>query len=132
MAKLDWNKAKTGSRGRYRPPVAPADALGRGTRREFQRFAMRAHPNSTVGRLILEQQSEEYQELMAQNKSFEKELKEMGLAVFKKGNNHYKVYTPEGVWVMDYSGTPGDRNWRKAATRRLTHKLGEIYGEGSG
>ena len=60
---------------------------------------------------------------------FTKELTDMGLVVkHGKGSTHYKVYTREGVWVMDFAHTPGDTHWRKQATRRLRVKLGAIYG----
>ena len=60
---------------------------------------------------------------------FKRELKDMGLEVRQgSGSTHYKVYTKEGVWVMDFAHTPGDTHWRKQATRRLRKKLGAIYG----
>jgi hypothetical protein len=63
---------------------------------------------------------------------FIEELQSMGLTVNRKARGgHFKVYTSDGHWVMDFSHSSSDRNWRKAATRRLRVKLVEIYGEGT-
>ena len=60
--------------------------------------------------------------------SFIAELKDMGLVVDTGSRQHYKVYTKDGIWVMDFAHSPSDRNWRKVATRQLRHKLNLIYG----
>lgn len=66
---------------------------------------------------------------MANNSQAEfiKELQGMGLEVRSGKSNHYKVYTRDGKWVMDFAKTPSDQHWRKQATRQLTHKLRLIY-----
>jgi len=67
---------------------------------------------------------------MANNSTaeFREEREQMGLVVKHGGNTHYKVYTKDGRWVMDFAHSPSDTHWRKQASRRLRVKLGEIYG----
>ena len=63
-------------------------------------------------------------------KDYTKELEEYGLVV-RPSKRHYKVYLPEpdGRWVMDFASSPGDRNWKGPANRRLRARLTMLYGE---
>lgn len=66
-----------------------------------------------------------------EQRRFIKDLEEMGLVV-KPTKKHFKVYTADDRWVMDFASSPSDQNWRQSAERQLVGRLQALYTDDGG